>query len=294
MFTALAGAMALSTAALAGTPDYLMMPDSTNDRVVLFDPFDGSVVNASYFAIPGGTTPIHAMQVDDEIWISNQLGDRIDRYDLSGGAISSITGGMDNIRGMELIGGKVYVCNDGTGNGSPGAQTILSFDMDGNSLGFFSTSPTSSPFGILEYQGNMLVSSDAANNDVHQYTVSGTSVGLFHNSTSLNFAEQMDYDAAGNILVAGFSSNNVVTLDFNTGALLSSFTASGARGVAQLGNGNVMWTNSGGAWVHDVNTGVSTQVYVGAGRFIDELTIPAPGALALIGLAGLASCRRRR
>lgn len=270
---------------------YLMMPDSTNNRLVLFNPVDGSVVNPNFFTLASGT-PIHAMQVGSEIWVSEQIGDRVSRWDLAGNSLGAITGAMDNLRGMELINNTVYVCNDGTGNGAPGAS-LLMFDTSGSSLGFFAT-PFSSPFGILGYGNNLLVSSDVANDDVHQYTLAGTSVGTFHNSTGLNFAEQMNYAHDGNILVTGFSSNNIVRLDFNTGAILNSYTASGARGVWQLDNGNILWTNSAGAHVLDPNTGLSTQVYAGGGRYIDFVLIPAPGALGLLGLAALIGPRRRR
>lgn len=275
----------------AASAQYLMMPDSTNNRVVLFDPFNGSVVNPNYFALAAGT-PVHAMQVGNEIWVSEQIGDRISRWDLNGNSLGAITGGMDNIRGMEIIGSTVYLANVGVANGAPG-RSIISFDFAGNNLGSFAT-PASNPFAILEYQGNMLVASDAANDDIHQYTTAGASVGTFHNSTSLNFAEQMNYDTAGNILVAGFSSNNVATLNFNTGAVMSSFSAPGARGVYQLGNGNVLWSSGAGVFVHNVSTGANSQVYTGGGRFFDFVLIPGPGALGLFGLACLVGSRRRR
>ena len=169
------------------------------------------------------------------------------------------------------------------------------FDTSGNSLGFFATT-ASSPFGILEHQASLLVSSDVANDDVHRYSFTGTSLGTFHNTTSLNFAEQMDHATNGDVLVAGFSSNNIVRLDPNTGALLSSFAASGARGVHQLGNGNILWTSGTGAFVFDVTTQQSTQVYTGGGRYIDALVIPEPasGAVVLGAVALLVVKRRKR
>ena len=104
----------------------------------------------------------------------------------------------------------------------------------------------------------------------------------------------MDHDVNGNVLVAGFSSNNIVRLDPNTGALLSSFTAAGARGVHQLGNGNIMWTSGAGAFVFDVNTGLSTQVYTGGGRYLDLVAVPEPATMTAVGLGVAALLRRRK
>ena len=278
----------LTCAASAQT--YIMMPDSTNNRISLFDPFDGSLVNLNYFALAGGT-PIHAMQVGNEIWVSEQLGDRVSRWDLGGASLGAITGQMDNLRGMALVNNTVYVCNDGTLNGAPGAALRM-FSTAGADMGFFAT-PSSSPFGILENQGSLLVSSDAANDDIHRYSFAGAPMGTFHNSATLNFAEQMNYAHDGSILVAGFSSNNIVRLD-GAGAVITTYAASGARGVIQLGNGNIMWTASSGVHVLNPNTGQDTLIIAGGGRYLDLVTIPGPGALALMGVAGLLGASRRR
>mgnify|MGYP001157463449 CR=1 FL=1 len=294
LFAAAAAALACLFASASADAQYVMMPDSTNNRMVLFNPFDGSLVNSNYFALQGGT-PLHGMQVGNEIWVSEQLGDRVARFDLFGNFISAITGGMDNIRGMEQVGGTVYVSNGGSGNGSPGANSVVTFNTAGANTGsFLTTGLVPSPFSVLDHQGGLLVGGSSGNNDIYSFDLAGSPVGVFHNSTSLNFVEQMAHDATGNVLAAGFSSNNVVTLDASTGALLSSFAAAGARGVYQLGNGNIMWTSGAGAFVFDVNTGQSLQVYAGGGRYLDDLVIPTPGAASLIGLAGFSLVRRRR
>lgn len=273
----------------ASAQDYIIMPDSTNNRLVAFNANDGSVINSNLFGLAGGT-PIHAMQVGGEIWVSEQLGDRVSRWSFTGTSLGAVTGQMDNVRGMELKDGVVYVCNDGTGNGAPG-ESLRMFDTSGNSLGHFMT-PSSSPFGILNYGSNLLVSSDTSNDDVHQYTTAGASVGTFHNSSTLNFAEQMNYDATGNILVAGFSTNNIVVLNGANGSVVKTFATSGTRGVIQLGNGNILWSNSSGAHVLNINTGASSQVYQGGGRYFE--VVPEPATMTAFAAASLFFFRRRR
>ncbi|MBI5707582.1 MAG: PEP-CTERM sorting domain-containing protein [Armatimonadetes bacterium] len=267
----------------------IYMPDSTNNRMVAFNPFDGSVVNSNLFGLAGGT-PIHAMQVGNEVWVSEQTGDRVSRWSVTGASLGAVTGQMDNIRGMGLINGTVYVTNAGTGNSAPGAALRM-FTTSGTSLGHFTTPNAPGPFGILEYQGAMLVSSSSANDDIHKYSLTGTSLGTFYNGAR-SFFEQMDYAADGNILAAVFSSNVVVKLNASTGAEISSFAATGARGVFQLGNGNILWTNGSGAHVFNTATGGSSQIYTGGGRYLDLVVVPEPATM-LVFLGGLAVLRRR-
>ncbi len=275
----------------------VIMPDSTNNRLVAFDPVNGSLVNANMFGLGGGTQ-IHAMQVGSEIWVSEQVGDRVSRWSLTGTPLGQIgggtTGGMDNIRGMGIVGSTLYVTNGGAANGAPSANSVLMYDLSGNPLGSFSTAGLApSPFGILSHQGGILVSASSANDDVHRFSLSGASMGTFHNST-LSFFEQMDHDLSGNVLAAVFTSGSIVRMDPNTGAVINSFTAAGARGVYQLANGNVLWSSGAGVFVFDMATGGSTQVYTGGGRYFDLAPVPEPATLAALGLGALALMRRRK
>ncbi len=252
---------------------YLMMPDSTNNRVALFNVNDGSLFNGSYFPLAAGT-PVHAMQVGSEIWVSEQIGDRISRWSLTGAPLGAITGGMDNVRGMEQVGNTIYLTNGGAANGSPGANSVLMFDTTGTPTGsFITTGLAPSPFSALEHQGDLLVGTVSGGSDVHRFTLAGVSVGVFHDSAALSFVEQMSHATNGDVLVAGFTTGGITRLDASSGAVISSFTASNPRGVYQLGNGNIIWSNGSGASVYNVTTQTSTLVYPGGGRFFDVLSL---------------------
>lgn len=288
---AIAGAtLGLFFGSVAAQAQVLAMPDSTNNRLVTFSATNGALLNAELFALAGGT-PVHALGVGNEIWVSEQIGDRVSRWGADGSFLGQIgggaTGGLDNVRGMGLVGNTVYITNAGAANGAPGAAVVM-VSTSGAAMGSFATATTApSPFGVLAYQGGLLISSSSANDDVHRYSLAGTPLGTFHNSTTLNFAEQMVYATNGDILVAGFSSNNIVRLNAATGAVLTTYAAAGARGLAQLGNGNLMWTSGAGAFVLDINTGASTQVYSGGGRYLEAITVVPEPATVLLWAGGL-------
>ena len=258
----------LTTFALCGlaSAQVLVMPNSTTDTLVAFSPIDGSVIDSSLFALPN-TVQVSAIDVNGEIWVSEQTGDRIVRYDANGLVLGTIGptftgGGLDNIRGMAFANGLVYVTNDGTGNGAT-ADSLVVFDATGMHVATYALGSSPSPFSVLDFQGNLLVASSSATDDVHRYTYTGTSVGTFHDSTSIAFAHQLSLASDGNVWVAAFTTGSVLKLDATTGAIITSFTASGARGVYELDNGNIMWTNSSGAHVYDVTTQTSSLVLAG-------------------------------
>jgi hypothetical protein len=259
---------ALALSSMATAQQILITTDLTTDSIVAFSPVDGSLIGANQFPIET-IIQVSAIEVNAEIWVSQQLGDRIKRYDHCGNFLGDIGptfpgGGLDNVRGMTFHNGIVYACNDGPNNGAT-ADSLVAFDPAGNWLATYPLSNTISPFGVTAFQGDLLVSGSSNNEDVHRYTLTGTSLGTFHNSTSLNFAHQVLPAADGNVWCAGSSSpSSVVKLDATTGNILLTIPAVSARGVYELANGNVLWTGSTGAWVYDIGTTVSTQVFVGS------------------------------
>src|SRR5690606_19672586 len=132
------------------------------------------------------------------------------------------------------------------------------------------------PFSLMLHQGELLVASSSAADDVHRYTPAGASIGTFHDSASLSFCHQIAPASDGNVWVANFTTGGIAKLDGITGALISNFTASGARGVFELGNGNVMWTSGNGAFVYDTATQTSTMVNAGSHYHLNVISGGGP------------------
>ncbi|MEO0645176.1 MAG: hypothetical protein AAFZ17_03305 [Cyanobacteria bacterium J06650_10] len=303
------------------TQSFLMVPDSVSDRILLFNPNNGSLINDNF--IDGSdaglgifSTPISAVQVNNEIWVSDQVADAIFRFDLKGGYLGVVndndgdgdTDGVDNIRGIEFANGLIYVPNSGTDNDAPGdGEVVVVFDPLGNNLGFFDTGD---PFDVRAYNGSLLVSdvnSDSdGGEDIDRYTLDGVNsrfVETFIDSdgvTSFDFAQQISVRASnGNLLIGGFSApggfyeydaagNLVDVLDADDGF------ANRVRAAYELGNGNILWSGGDGFIVTNPTTGEDTDIYTvntqdfrpGA-RYIEQLVVPvedvpvAPSAIFL-------------
>ncbi len=280
----------------------LMIPESTNDRVMLFSSFDGSLLNSNFIDLvpAGGATPINAVQVGQEIWISDQIADSIFRYSLDGSThLGTITGGLDNIRGIEWIGDTVYVSNAGSNNGAPG-QGVVTIDVSTQAInGFFVTGDNGAgnPFDVLDYFGNLLIN-DIDGENIDTFTRDGAFVSSFHDSdgvTGIDFPEQMTRTSLGNILAGGFSSPSGIYEYDNAGNQINYWdVGSSVRGVHELGDGNILFTDSNGVHVLDTATGAITTSIDGVSARYAECVVPTPGTLGLVGIAGLAAFRRRR
>ncbi|QKK06939.1 MAG: hypothetical protein HND58_01370 [Planctomycetota bacterium] len=298
-FVAVVGMAAGIASAQSGV---LMVPESSNDRVMLFDAFDGSLITDNFIDLvpQGAGTPINAVQVGQEIWVSDQIADSIFRYSLDGSThLGTITGGMDNIRGFEVVGNTAYVTNSGTGNGAPG-DGIVTIDVSSATInGFFASGDTGAgdPFDVLSYSGNLLIN-DISGEDIDVFSTGGAFQSVFVESdgvSGIDFPEQMAETSSGTILAAGFSSPAGIYEYDGSGTLLNYYdVGTGIRGVHELGNGNIMFTDGAGVHVLDPNTGAITDSIDGVSARFIEAYIPAPGGAALLGLAGVAAFRRRR
>lgn len=126
----------LATAQTVPTQNVLLAVDTGRNRVMTLDAQTGAVLNPSFIVDIGAgspfdfQTPRAAIQVGQEIWVSDQSPDAnaIYRLDLTGGHVGRIggnvasggTGGLSKVRGLRFIDGVVYAVNAGTDNGAPG------------------------------------------------------------------------------------------------------------------------------------------------------------------------------
>ena len=99
----------------------LLAVDATNDRIMLLSAVDGSLLNASFInlASGGGSPPGLPIQAISngagEIWVSDQTADVIFRWSADGSTYLGQFGTTrDNIRGIHIDFGRLWVCNAGT------------------------------------------------------------------------------------------------------------------------------------------------------------------------------------
>jgi len=253
--------------------------------VLLLDQNTGTVIDPSFIDLtplnPG--TPKAIKQVGDELWITDQIRDRIDRFDLDGNYISTIggiviDGGLDNIKGLSVINNtEVWVTNAGTNNGAPG-NSIIRFDFDGNNLGFFPTGSDSS-FDIIDNgNGEVYISYIGAGTRIERRDYSGNVLGNIVGQGVVTFIQQIQLTSSNDILAAVFSNttssgNNAGIYNFSSanGSILNFWANSGLRGVAELGNGQVLWTGSGGVYRLDPDTGISTLLSSGGAQYFGTI-----------------------
>ncbi|MCU0292252.1 MAG: hypothetical protein MUF10_09740 [Thermoanaerobaculaceae bacterium] len=275
---ALARRMLLSTG-------LLLVPDSTNDRVMALDPTTGNVVDADFIptnAVMG--TAINAIlnASGDGILVSDQTGDVVHEFDLdgnyigvfapSGGANTAI---LDNIRGIALDAGGNLLVTVGSG---ANASSIARFDTNGAYLANFvaiGAGGLASPFDVYGRTADWLVASIDSDN-VLRYDLTGASLGVL--ATTNNFPEQIAEAGNGNVLVGNFSGTQEGVIELTSaGALVGVYnpaTLGGYRGVHELPNGNILTTT--GTGVHEINRSgalVESKITGLSGRFLEYVVL---------------------
>jgi len=257
--------------------------------VVLLDPSDGTVIDPAFIDLSplAQGTPKAMIQVDDEIWISDQVEDRIDRFDLSGNYLSTIggqvsNGGLDNIKGMAVVNNlEVWVTNAGSNNDAPG-DSIVRFDLDGNNLGFFATSGSQSSFDVIDVGGEVYISYISSESKIERRDYSGNVLGNIVEEGVVQFIQQLELNSSNNsVYAAVFSSlgsnpSGLYEFAVSDGALLNYWGAEGSlRGVAALEDGNILISNSGGVSILDPTNGVATSISNDSGQYFARINFGA-------------------
>lgn len=296
--------------ALGMLPDtgLLLIPESTNDRVMAFDPATGDLVDPDFIpADPDNlSTPIHAILSSDgaSILVSDQIDDVVQQYDLAGtyvGVFAPAGGGdpaiLDNIRGISLRpNGNLLV----TVGGGANDDAVAEFDTGGNFLGNFVANGAAgldSPFDVFEVQVTALTAGDfvvggITSDAIHQFDPSGSPLADF--APLDTFPEQLYQAPSGNLLVGNFSGSQegVVELD-PTGAVVGVYdpaSLGGYRGAYELPNGNILTTNGGG--VHEIDRSgnlVETKIAGVSARFIEAVGGAAPDVVPVVEVPTLST-----
>ena len=232
----------------------LLVPDSSNGRVMAFDPQTGNLLDPDFIPYQEEAnlgTPIEVMlnPGGDGFWLSDQIRDVVYGYDLEGNFLGVVApaGGAntaiaDNIRGIALSpDGNLLVTVASGGN----ANAVAEFDPAGNYLGNYlpnGAGGLNGPWDLLFRENDVLVTASSSGH-IHRYGLDGTPLGQFH--SGLGFPQQMQQLPNGNILIGQFTTLGGVTPGVweltADGDLVGIYTGvSGNRGVYELPNGNIL------------------------------------------------------
>ena len=272
-------ALLLPVAAVAGE-EFLLIPDSTTDKVGMFNPYDGTYLGDLIDGTGIFSTPINAVPgPDGNIYVSDQVADSVTVWDMQGGFLytyADATDGLNNIRGIDFRGGHLFVTS--------GDDYVAEFDAPHHRLEDF-IADGSDPFDIyfLSDGRSLLADIQGSTDNVRLYNVDGT---LAYQLFDVDFPEQIQGDGLnpGQYLNISFSDDLITRFDLG-GTLYGQVLFDAGRGIYRLGNGNYLATNGVGVFELDPATGnIIQQEYSGSSRFIELVPEPATGLLLVLAL----------
>jgi hypothetical protein len=266
--------------------DLLLIPDSTADRVMAFDPTTGNLVDANFIPadVTNLSTPKDAFSHSDSasVLVVDQVDNLVQRFDGGSGAYLGgfapaggvNTGVLSNATGGAYRpgGGNLVVCVQGGGN----ANSVAEFDSTGAYVGNFiaiASGGLSGPFDVYFRAADVLVSS--INTDqILRYDLTGALLGVF--ATVNNFPQQIAEAANGNVLVANFGGTQEGIVEFTpAGVLVGVYdpaAVGGNRGVYELPSGNLLTTNASGVYeISRAGALVDTKITGVSGQYIERV-----------------------
>ena len=234
-----------ATSGLAGA-DVLLIPDSGNDKVWAFDPFDGSVLTEDFIPSDGNLIqPINAIDSQDgTILVSDENADAVFEYAYDGSFLRTVADNLDALQGITVVEGTAFVA-------SRTGPAIYRIRIDNGDVSLFSDAAELGTPRDLAIGGSVLVTNSGGEN-IERLDLDGVFVETFHDSdgaTGIDFPQQLQVFDSGQVLVAGFSAPFGLYLydaDGNEEAAFTNLITS-PRGVYPLGNGQYLY--SGGTRV---------------------------------------------
>lgn len=257
----------------------LLVPNSSNETVMAFDPVTGDLVDEFFFPENSEhlTTPLYVIWDHDgtNLLVSDQVESLVQQFDTEGNFLGTFapSGGHDpdiltNIRAILLKeDGNLLVCVGGGDN----AHALAEFDTEGNYLGNFvenNAGGLDRPFGLIyrEDFDDYLVAANGSNG-VHRYDADGEFVEMF--VTGLGFPQQINRASNGNILVANHTTPvGVVEYDPSGEEIEQYDVVGGLRGVHELNYGELMVTTPSGVFVINRDNQFIEQKAAGNSRHI--------------------------
>ncbi|MCB9914869.1 MAG: hypothetical protein H6828_06920 [Planctomycetes bacterium] len=277
--------------AAAAQADFLLVPDSSTDKVMLFDAADGSLVDVAFLdmtlAPAASWSPHEVIEVGDELWVADRGDNFVFRFSRDGKTyLGSLTSGLNNLRGICFTNGSLYVTNSATGGGGAGyGDACLEYAPGGALLNVF---PVGDPFDVIENGGELLVA-DIANDNLERYAYDGTWLGTFHDSdgvTGIDFPSQLVRQPDGHVLASGLSvPQGVYEYDAsgNQVGYWDTSTISSLLGLAKLDNGNFFVSNWQGVYEVDATTGAISLILSCYAQTITRVTGFGPGTAYCFG-----------
>ncbi len=260
----------------------ILVINSGTKQIAQLNAVDGTVINPAFIdmsTVSSGTIKGIA-QVGDKIWISDQTQDKIHLYNLDGTFSSVITGGLDNLRGLNVVNNEVWVTNAGSGNGAA-ANSIARFSTSGSLLGYYPS--ITSPFDVLDTKNGFVYISSLSNNGIQKMDYAGTVSGNFVAPGIFQNTQQINFNSAGNLIVAVFQNHSggnnagIYVLSSTDASILNYWpvTAGQLRGVIQTSNGNYLYSTGSGVFLIDAATGTVSSIASGSYQFFTKITTAA-------------------
>lgn len=267
---------------------FLLIPESSNNRVMKFNPDNGELIDAYFippnvildFPMQALLTPWNTISIcdfgEDVIFEFDMDGSFIRQFIPNGGPNTSI---LDGNRSHIFLGNDTILITVQLGTN---AHSVARFNADGNYMGNFIDNGQGGLLGpvyIFKRKNDYLIGD--LSNTIRTYALNGNYLGNF--ATGLDFPHEISMTADSNIVVAVDNEMNPqgVHIFDNNGNLIKELEPMMLlRGAIKLSNGNYLVTNIGG--VHEIDTsGIVLRTVLGgvSAWHISKVTLSATSGI---------------